>query len=190
MKKLSMLALLVALVFAYGCTPKATQEEANAACKKLVSFEKIPPVPDTTQDIMKQYQPKIQELNNKKEEAKKAVTAKFQKDIDKVEKMKTGKPALDKAKAAAKEKLDAKMKPELDKIDQDPQYNTADLNKEMTTKINEARAKKAEAEKKAKEAQEKKVTECTEKAIAEGLSQPKAQCQAGAPTKEEFDKCQ
>lgn len=175
-------ALVLVVVFAYACAPKATQDECRTACEKKNALEtaaapKPAPTPDPVMAVEQEYGKKIADVNNAKAAALKPIDDEFMPKIDKAKKPKD--------KEKLQKDYDAKKAEKAKEFD--PQLQT--LMAEKATKVKAAQDAKMKAEAEKKAAKEKAITECTDACVQTGVTQPMAQCQAQAADLDAFNAC-
>jgi hypothetical protein len=183
MKKLVVLGALIAVAafVAVGCAPKATQDDCNAACRKMADLNKManpePAGDDPVAAIEAKYQQQITDLQAKQ-------TA----DVEAIDKELQEKLAAAK-KEAAKTKLNEEYTAMKDAKAQEyaTQFQALNEQKAGEIKIAEEEKAKKDAEKKAEE--ERQVVACADQCVQGGTKKATTDCQSLAATPEAYQAC-
>lgn len=182
MKRFAAVMMVAGLsMFTFACVQKATNDEAKAACatkQKLdLAAKPKPAMPDPVATVEGDFQKKLAELQKQQSDALAAIETELKAKIDKAKGKEQAKLSAElSAKKAAKE---TEFKPQTDALTQ-----------QKAEALKAAQDAKIKADAAVKAAAEKELTACIDGAIKEGVSKPKADCQAAAKNLDEYGKCQ
>ena len=163
--------ILLASIFALGlasCAPKATPEDCNKACQKMMSFKA--PAEDLVAKAEAEHQKKIEDFKNE-------TVAEIEKELQ--EKLAAATTDEEKEKlgteyAAKKEEKIKEVQPKLD---------------EMTAGLEAVKKAAEEQVAAAKAASEKALKDCADNCAKAGTPKAKTDCQIKAASLDEYNKC-
>ena len=180
MRTMFVLPLLLALVLAAACTPKASPQECQTACAKKVAFERArapEPKDDAAIRIQQDFAQKAAAFEKEK-----------QLFLEPILNEKTKKLAAAK-KDADKEKIESEYKAKADKKLAELQPKIEQLNQERIKAEQAIREARKSTEQARKAAEEKNARECAESCQKSGLSKAKVECQIKSGSLDDFAKC-
>lgn len=182
MKKFGMFVAAVGVLGSLvACAPKATRDEAVAACMTQANLEKAAnPAPmgeDPVAKVDADFQAKRQEIQTQMDQATAGIDTEWKAKIDAAKK--------DAEKATLTEEYNKAREAKVAEFA--PQMQALEASREDAMKG--AAEAKAKQEEDAKKAAEEKNNACADAMVQAGGSQAKAQCQAKAGSMDEFNAC-